>query len=91
MIFLIKLYYLQYLLKKLYPTWFKNITPKVEDDKLGTISSVKRCMPFLDAMTAGYTMLVHMDVIIQLTSDGVIHLPYIDDHHQMLTEKMETY
>ena len=57
--------------KKVVPTWFKNITPKVEDDKLGKISSVKRCMPFLDAMTAGYTMLMHMDVVIQLTPEGV--------------------
>ena len=73
--------------KKVVPTWFKNITPKVEDDKLGKISSVKRCMPFLDAMTAGYTMLAHMDIIIQLTPDGTIHLPFIDDHHQMLVEK----
>ena len=38
-------------------------------------------------MTAGYTMLMHMDVIIELTPEGVIHLPYIDDQHKMLMEK----
>jgi len=73
--------------KKVVPPWFKNIAPKVEDDTLGTISSVKRCMPFLDAMTAGYTMLFHMDVVIELTSDNIIRLPFIDDHHKMLCEK----
>ncbi len=73
--------------KKIVPTWFKSIPPKVEDDKLGKISSVKRCMPFLDAMTAGYTMLFHMDVIIEVKPNGEIHLPYIDDTHKMLVEK----
>lgn len=73
--------------KKVVPPWFKQIPPKVEDKKLGKISSVKRCMPFLDAMTAGYTMLVHMDIVIQLLPDGTIHLPFIDDHHKYLVEK----
>jgi len=73
--------------KKVVPNWFKHISPKVEDDKLGRISSVKRCMPFLDAMTAGYTMLCHMDIIIELKPDGTIHLPYIDKHHEMLVNK----
>jgi len=73
--------------KKVVPSWFKNIPPKVEDNRLGKISSVKRCMPFLDAMTAGYTMLMHMDVVIEQKPDGTIHLPFIDDHHQYLIEK----
>ena len=72
--------------KKVVPSWFKNLHPKVEDKRLGEISSVKRCMPFLDAMTAGYTMLMHMDVVVQKMEDGTIHLPYIDKQHQELME-----
>ena len=73
--------------KKIVPTWFKSIPPKVEDNKLGKISSVKKVYAFLDAMTAGYTMLFHMDVIIEVKPNGEIHLPYIDDTHKMLVEK----
>jgi hypothetical protein len=73
--------------KKIVPPWFKNLSPKVEDKNLGKISSVKRCMPFLDAMTAGYTMLMHMDALIELTPEGKIHLPYLDDHHRALVER----
>jgi len=73
--------------KKVVPPWFKNIPPKVEDPKMGKISSVKRCMPFLDAMTAGYTMLMHMDVRIQLREDGKVIIPFIDKHNEMLISK----
>jgi len=72
--------------KKLVPSWFKHIPPKVEDPKLGEIQSVKKCIPFLDAMTAGYTLLAHMDIMIELAEDGSIKLPYLDDHHKMLSE-----
>ena len=73
--------------KKLVPSWFKHIPPKVEDPKLGEIQSVKKCIPFLDAMTSGYTLLAHMDILIELGEDGSIKLPYLDEHHKMLSER----
>jgi len=73
--------------KKVVPNWFKNLGPKVHDENLGKVSSVKRCMPFLDAMTVGYTLLMHVDVLIELHEDGKVHLPYLDDKHKKLIEK----
>ena len=69
--------------KKLMPQWFKNIPQFVKhnDDE---IQSVKKCIPFLDAMTAGYTLLTHVDVIIEQSEDGEVSLPYIDDKHKEL-------
>lgn len=73
--------------KKVVPTWFKHIPRKVDDPRLGNIQSVKACMPFLDAMTSGYTLLAHMDILVELKEDDTIRLPYIDDQHQKLVEK----
>lgn len=70
--------------KKVVPPWFKQIPRKVVDPNLGEIQSVKACVPFLDAMTAGYTLLAHMDIMIELKEDGKIHLPFLDEQHEKL-------
>ena len=38
--------------KKLIPDWFKKIPPHNENDM-----TVKKCVPFIDAMSVGYTIL----------------------------------
>ena len=51
--------------KKLIPDWFKKIPPHNEDD-----ITVKKCVPFVDAMSVGYTIVNHMDICIWQTKDG---------------------
>lgn len=46
---------------KTIPGWFKKIHPRMALDQNGT---VKKCIPYLDAMTAGYTITSHCDVAI---------------------------
>ena len=55
---------------KTIPKWYKNMPGYFNGDKLRvddgvTNSTVKHCSPFLDAMTAGYTAVLNMDVIIR--------------------------
>lgn len=71
--------------KKLIPEWFKHIPPKV-DNNGEEIPSVKKCIPFLDAMSMGYTLLMHVDVVIQQLENGEIRLPYIDKEHKQVLE-----
>ena len=53
--------------KKLIPDWFKKIPAHNEDDW-----TVKKCVPFIDAMGAGYTLLSHMDIYIYQKEDGKV-------------------
>ena len=71
--------------KKLIPEWFKHIPPKV-DNNGEEIPSVKKCIPFLDAMSMGYTLLMHIDVVIQQLENGEIRLPYLDEEHKQVLE-----
>jgi hypothetical protein len=55
---------------KLTPEWFKKLPGKINGiDKL-TNSTIKRCAPFLDAMTAGWIIPLAADIEI-VTSNGV--------------------
>ena len=60
--------------KKLIPDWFKKIPPTNEDDL-----TVKKCVPFIDAMGAGYTILSHMDIVIYQTKEKEVRLWHTDD------------
>jgi len=42
---------------KFIPKWFKNLQPDLEND-----STIKRCMPFLDSLTAGYIIPLWQDI-----------------------------
>ncbi len=68
--------------KKTVPDWFKKIPGYNENDL-----TVKKCVPFIDAMTAGYTMLNHVDILLFQTKDGDVRLKYMSDHHKMLMIK----
>jgi hypothetical protein len=60
------------------PDWYKRISPyKSPDTKLRYPmewathnTTVKRCVPFLDAMTAGYMFVLDDDVFVEQTKDG---------------------
>lgn len=49
------------------PSWMKHLTPEAERDDYQT---VKRCIPFLDAMTAGYIIPLPFDLTIAITPTG---------------------
>jgi len=42
------------------PRWFKNLQPDSKDDPTG--STIKRCVPFLDSLTAGYVIPLWQDI-----------------------------
>lgn len=54
--------------KKNIPDWFKALPPKIGNKGL-TTSTVKRCMPFLDALTTGYIIPLAADVEFVVTED----------------------
>ena len=68
--------------KKLIPDWFKKIPAHNEDDW-----TVKKCVPFIDAMGAGYTLLSHMDIYIYQKEDGKVQIWCPDDHHEELCKR----
>ena len=49
------------------PSWMKHLTPEAEREDYQT---VKRCIPFLDAMTAGYIIHLPFDLTIAITPTG---------------------
>jgi hypothetical protein len=59
------------------PNWYKEITPYANNDKKLRIppgwgtqnTTIKRCVPFLDAMTLGYTVVLDTDVIIEIINE----------------------
>jgi len=42
---------------KFIPKWFKNLRPELKD-----VSTIKRCVPFLDSLTAGYIIPLWQDI-----------------------------
>ena len=68
--------------KKLIPDWFKKIPPTNEDDL-----TVKKCVPFIDAMGAGYTLLSHMDIVIYQTEKKEVRIYCPDEKHEALCKR----
>lgn len=54
--------------KKNIPDWFKALPPKIGNKGFDT-STVKRCMPFLDALTTGYIIPLAADVEFVVNED----------------------
>jgi hypothetical protein len=74
---------------KLIPDWWKNSKSSFEspDDKNINISTFKRCMPILDALSAGYIIPLHADIqVINNNNDPVItwvnYKPVVAQHVQ---------
>ena len=68
--------------KKLIPEWFKKIPPYNEDDW-----TVKKCVPFIDAMGAGYTILSHIDIVLYQTPDKEVRIWHSDDKMKELYQR----
>ena len=63
---------------KLIPKWIKNMPTHASPE----VQTVKRCIPFLDAMTAGYTILNHVDLHLFQKADGDVRFKYLDHEHE---------
>jgi hypothetical protein len=57
---------------KFLPEWFKVLSPYRDGKREysfepngGTFATVKKCIPFLDALTSGYTLTLEQDVIVE--------------------------
>jgi hypothetical protein len=59
-----------YLSKKYIPDWFKSLPMRVDNLEKLNNSTVKRCVPFLDAMSIGYIIPLAADVEITTNSDA---------------------
>ena len=48
--------------RKLIPPWFKKMKPMsvTKNDQNESLETVKKCVPFIDAMSAGYTFVTHV-------------------------------
>ena len=57
--------------KKYIPDWFKNLPNAIENlNGSGMQATAKKCMPFLDSLTSGYTQELACDLIIKPSEDG---------------------
>jgi Family of unknown function (DUF6065) len=57
---------------KMLPEWYKNL-PQVDQSQLNvenTAVTIKRCLPFIDAMSQGWLLLVPADIHIELAENG---------------------
>ena len=56
--------------RKLMPEWFKALPPKINRENKIENSTIKRCAPFLDAMTVGWIIPLVADVEFITNGDG---------------------
>lgn len=71
--------------RKVLPEWFKNLPGKVNNENIPNNSTIKRCAPFLDAMTVGWLIPLAGDV--EFTSNDALNgVKYKWDFHKNLVE-----
>lgn len=56
--------------RKILPQWFKDLPPKIDNQNKLENSTIKRCAPFLDAMTMGWIIPLVADVEIVSNDDA---------------------
>lgn len=73
--------------RKLMPEWFKNLPQKVQKQDKMENSTIKRCAPFLDAMTVGWIIPLAADVEFTTNEDGTgvsykwsFYRPMVENH-----------
>lgn len=69
------------------PNWYKRLASVVPDDgKNFPTPTVKRCMPFLDAMTAGY--IIPLPAAMRVVADeiGNINFSWVDDEWKAIEQ-----
>lgn len=78
--------------KTVLPEWFRKLPP-VDKDHLHALDSgqtIKRCMPFLDAMTTGWIIPLAASVRIEISDEGK-NVNYGWDFHKTMTSNHSTY
>ena len=72
--------------KRLTPAWLKKMNTGVSKHKLdewgNPMQTVKKCVPFIDAMSVGYTILNHIDIEIWQTKEGDVRLEWLNEKHK---------
>lgn len=80
--------------KKYIPDWFKSMPIEVKTiDGLGSDYTAKKCMPFLDSLTSGYTQELPCDVYIDCNTeedDPVINYRWSGDFRPLSTRREDT-
>ncbi len=74
---------------KAVPNWYKEMQTsfakkKTESREVRQSQTIKRCMPVLDAITAGYIMKLHTDLFVKYT-DGVVGFEWAHDTHDTVS------
>lgn len=71
--------------KNIIPKWYKELESyiggkKVPNGKGGITSTIKRCMPVFDVMTAGYIIFTHTDIYVSRRFDEAVgkDIPYYE-------------
>ena len=68
--------------KKLLPEWLKKMPTHNTNNDDVIDPTLKKCVPVIDAMTAGYTLLTHMDIVLSLREDRQLDVIYLDENHK---------
>jgi hypothetical protein len=55
---------------KIIPNWYKKMDPYVAELKHPTTMTVKKCIPVFDAITSGYTILLHCDLNVRFVVEN---------------------
>lgn len=71
--------------RKLMPEWFKALPPKINKENKLDNSTIKRCAPFLDAMTVGWIFPLAADVEI-ITNGDASGLTYKSNFYRTMIE-----
>ncbi len=75
------------------PEWFKHLPPKIGNEEKLENSTIKRCLPFVDAMSAGWIIPLAADVQFVTNPDGSgiewkhnFYKPIVEKHSQAQVE-----
>ena len=74
---------------KAVPDWYKEMETsyakiKTEPQEVKQSQTIKRCMPVLDAITAGYILKLHTDLFVKYT-EGVLGFEWANDTHDTIS------
>lgn len=76
--------------KKVLPEWYRTSESEFVHPETGeSVSGVKRCIPFLDAMISGYVLVTPMDIYVSRNEDGSLKIGWnsADIFHDFIAER----
>jgi len=71
--------------RKLLPDWYKELPPKINKENKLENSTIKRCAPFLDAMTVGWIIPLAADVEF-ITNSNASHVAWKTNFYRSMVE-----